>query len=68
MADYGQNDTLIQDELSSGMLPVEGEGITLTLADPIAVDGALPRESSGGQIRVVTDADLQQLVSLLWQA
>lgn len=24
MADYGQNDTLIQDELSSGMLPVEG--------------------------------------------
>ena len=78
MADYGQNDTLIQDELSSGMLPVEGEGITLTLADPIAVDGtladpiaadgALPRESSGGQIRVVTDADLQQLVSLLWQS
>ncbi|MFR3302221.1 DUF881 domain-containing protein [Bifidobacterium pullorum] len=68
MADYGQNDTLIQDELSSGMLPVEGEGITLTLADPIAADGALPRESSGGQIRVVTDADLQQLVSLLWQS
>lgn len=68
MANYQQSEVLIQDEMASGMLPVEGEGITLTVADPIAADGALPRESSAGQIRVVTDADLQQLVSLLWQS
>ena len=68
MADFQQSETQIQDEMTSGMIPVEGEGITLTLADPIAADGALPRETSGNQIRVVTDADLQQLVNLLWQS
>lgn len=62
------NETLIRDEMASGMIPVEGEGITLTLADPIAADGSLPRDKQSTQIRVVTDADLQQLVSLLWQS
>ena len=56
----------------NGILPVQGEGITLTIANPISVSGdnadsSLPREN-GSQVRVVTDSDLQVLVSLLWQS
>ena len=56
----------------NGVLPVQGEGITLTIANPISVSGdnadsSLPREN-GSQVRVVTDSDLQVLVSLLWQS
>ena len=31
-----KSDTLIQDEMVNGATVVEGEGITMTLADPIA--------------------------------
>lgn len=67
----GEDSTLVNDEMVNGLVAVEGPGISLTLADPIAAgsDGAsTPRESSGMQIRVVTDADLRLLVRLLWQA
>lgn len=48
------------------------EGIVLTVANPLSVSGdnadsSLPREN-GSQVRVVTDSDLQLLVSLLWQS
>ena len=52
-----KSDTLIQDEMVNGATVVEGEGITMTLADPIAATN----------IRVITDLDLQQLVSLMFQ-
>lgn len=67
------NPTLLNDEMMNGVLRVEGEGITLTIADPIAASsdgvGSTPRENTGTtQIRVVTDADLRLLVRLLWQS
>ncbi|RSX53808.1 hypothetical protein D2E25_0114 [Bifidobacterium goeldii] len=66
------NPTLITDEMTNGALAVEGEGITLTIADPIAANGdsagSSARENSSSQIRVVTDADLRLLVRLLWQS
>lgn len=60
------------DEMTSGQMKVTGEGVTLTVSNPLAAAndqsaGATPREQSGGHLRVVTDGDLQQLVSLLWQ-
>lgn len=66
-----RDETQTNDEMTNGMLPVTGEGITMTLADPIATgdkaNGSTPREGAGTErIRVITDADLQQLVSLLW--
>lgn len=59
-----------RDQISSGTSPLKGEGITLTLANPVAAvsDGSTPRESGGQQLRVVTDIDLQQWVNILWQA
>ncbi|MFC5220919.1 DUF881 domain-containing protein [Bifidobacterium leontopitheci] len=63
--------TSLNDEMLNGIVTVTGPGVTLTLADPMAAgsDGASnPREGSGSQIRVVTDADLRLLVRLLWQA
>lgn len=68
LANVYQSETQTQDDMANGVLPVEGEGITLTLANPIAADGSTSGASSGEQIRVVTDADLQQWVSLLWQS
>ena len=72
VASWSLNQTLQDDEMVNGTLPVQGEGITLTVANPLAasgdnVDSSLPREN-GSQIRVVTDSDLQLLVSLLWQS
>ena len=72
VANWSLNQTLRDDEMVNGTLPVQGEGITLTVANPLAVSGdnadsSLPREN-GSQIRVVTDSDLQLLVSLLWQS
>lgn len=67
LANVYQSGTQKQDDMANGVLPVEGEGIVLTLANPIAADDASPG-SAGGQIRVVTDADLQQWVSLLWRS
>lgn len=67
-----QNETLAQDDMVNGLSAVSGQGVTLTLANPIAADdsadGTYHREGSSQQIKVVTDADLQLFVSLLWQA
>ena len=72
MSDWSLNQAIQDDEMVNGVLPVRGEGITLTIANPISVggdsaDSSLPREN-GSQVRVVTDSDLQVLVSLLWQS
>ncbi len=72
MSNWSLNQTIQDDEMVNGVLPVQGEGITLTIANPISVSGdnadsSLPREN-GSQVRVVTDSDLQVLVSLLWQS
>lgn len=68
----GSGSTLLKDEMASGQLAVRGEGIVLTVANPIAAanenNGASPRESSGDRLRVVTDSDLQQLISILWRS
>lgn len=66
-----KSDTLIQDELVTGAVAVTGEGITMTLADPIAASqsdqSTSTRVGTTSKIRVVTDLDLQQLVSLMFQ-
>ena len=72
VSNWSLNQTIQDDEMVNGVLPVRGEGITLTIANPISVggdnaDSSLPREN-GNQVRVVTDSDLQVLVSLLWQS
>ena len=62
----------IQDEMANGFVEVRGEGITLSLANPIAAGGDnaddLFSDDVGSSIQVVTDADLQVFLSLLWQA
>jgi len=54
-----------------GAVAVTGEGITMTLADPIAASqsdqSTSTRVGTTSKIRVVTDLDLQQLVSLMFQ-
>lgn len=65
--------TMDRDTIGTGLGTVTGPGITLTLANPIAAgdggsDGSTPREGQSNRIRVVTDLDLQQFVSLLWHA
>lgn len=67
-----KDDTLTYDEMATGTIPVNGPGITLTIANPLAANsdttsGSLPRESSSN-IRVVTDGDLQVFIQILWQA
>ena len=69
----GASETVRADEMVSGQVKVTGEGITLTVANPIAAandssTGTTPREKAGDHLCVVTDADLQQLVSLLWRS
>lgn len=71
--DGSQSDTLIQDELVNGLSKVKGEGVTLTIANPIAADdssadGTYHRDTTTTQIRLVSDTDLQLFVSLLWQS
>ncbi|MDF7663790.1 DUF881 domain-containing protein [Bifidobacterium sp. ESL0763] len=63
--------TLAADEMANGTVGVKGPGVVITMADPTAADGqrqqgATPRETTGEPIRVVTDADIQTMVSLLW--
>lgn len=69
LSDSVDTTTLTADEMANGQLPVEGPGIVITVADPLSasIDGT-GGESSGAAIRVVTDADLQLLVSLLWRS
>ena len=66
-----KSETLLQDEMLNGTVAVEGQGITMTLADPIAASQSDQTSSSrvgtSSNIRVVTDLDLQQLVSLMFQ-
>ncbi|KFI46612.1 Uncharacterized conserved protein YlxW, UPF0749 family [Bifidobacterium bohemicum] len=64
--------TLNSDEMSNGMIAVKGSGVVITVADPGAANdkqpGFNPREKTTGHFkRVVTDADLQHVVRLLWQ-
>ncbi|RIY28096.1 hypothetical protein CJI52_00655, partial [Bifidobacteriaceae bacterium WP022] len=61
------------DDMVNGTHAVEGSGITVTIANPISASsdvnsGSLPRESNGARMRLVTDRDIQQFVSLLWKA
>lgn len=61
-----------QNDAAAGMTAMEGEGIVMTIADPLAAstdeaNGSVPRESAGSKLRVVTDYDLQELVCLMWQ-
>lgn len=65
--------TMLSDEMASGQVAVTGEGIELTVANPIAASdgtsGTGTREyTSGDRLRVVTDADLQTIVAVLWRA
>ncbi len=67
------SETIINDEMSSGQIAVTGEGIELTVANPFAAanetSGTNARETtSGDRLRVVTDSDLQTIVSLLWRS
>jgi uncharacterized protein YlxW (UPF0749 family) len=66
-----KSDTLIHDEMTNGTIAVQGEGITMTLADPIAANqsdqSSSSRVGTSSDIRVITDLDLQQLVSLMFQ-
>ena len=61
------------DDMLNGTRAAEGSGVTLTIANPISAgtdanSGALPRESNGARMRLVTDRDIQMLVSTLWEA
>lgn len=67
-----QAERIVQEnDAAAGATAVEGEGIVLTIANPLAANsdngGSLPRESTTDKLRVVTDTDLQLFVSLLWQ-
>lgn len=61
------------DDILNGTRAVEGSGVTLTIANPISAgtdanSGSLPRENNGARMRLVTDRDIQMLVSVLWEA
>ncbi|KFI92493.1 hypothetical protein BISA_0895 [Bifidobacterium saguini DSM 23967] len=65
-----KSSTLLQDEMVNGTVRVTGPGITMTLADPIAASqsdqSTSTRVGTTSNIRVITDLDLQQLVSLMF--
>ncbi|WP_240541905.1 DUF881 domain-containing protein [Bifidobacterium simiarum] len=61
--------TAVSDGIVNGTVKVQGPGVTVTLADPIAAEdqkGDLPRDKKGHTIRVVSDSDLQKFVARLW--
>lgn len=60
--------TLAQDNAAIGLTRVHGEGIVVTIANPLSVSDASAKGTSADQLRVVTDTDLQQIVSVLWEA
>lgn len=67
-----ENQVTKNDDMVNGVNPVEGPGISITIANPISAgsgssEGSLPRESMGARMRVVTDRDIQTFVSLLWE-
>lgn len=60
---------LTSDSLVSGSSAVHGEGVSVTLANPLAASSENTTGSvSVERLRVITDIDLQQIVSLLWQS
>ena len=56
ISNWSLSQTTRDDEMINGVLPVQGEGITLTIANPLSVgddntDSSLSHEKSGNQIR-----------------
>lgn len=65
----GDDPTADRDDLLNAVTKVEGPGISINLANPIAATGANgSQDSDNTSIRVITDTDLQQVVSKLWSA
>lgn len=63
------NSTANRDALANGTVAVKGSGVEVTLADPRESNsekGSSPRTSTTSHIKVVTDTDLQRIVSILW--
>lgn len=62
--------TLAQDNAVIGLTAVHGEGLTVTIANPLSAanDAAATSQTASDKLRVVTDTDLQQIVSVLWEA
>ncbi|RSX56069.1 protein ylxX/ylxW [Bifidobacterium dolichotidis] len=60
---------LQKDDLAAGTVPVKGPGITFTIANPFQASNSGTKTPADGSahIKVITDLDLQQLVSLMWQ-
>ncbi|NMM99712.1 hypothetical protein G1C96_0290 [Bifidobacterium sp. DSM 109958] len=58
--------TQLRDEMTIGAVAVQGPGISVTLANPLAAKS--DDASSSSQLRVITDGDLQWYVSQLWGA
>lgn len=58
------------DNIQNGAVAVTGQGVSVTLTNPIAADGSGSdaRVTDGQSIRVVSDIDLQVIVSRLWAA
>lgn len=59
-----------KDNIQTGSVEVTGPGVTVTLTNPVAADNASTdaRVTDGQSIRVVSDIDLQVIVSRLWAA
>lgn len=60
-----ENAVQVSDDLTNGSSQVSGEGVVLTLANPISSKESQDR---GGQIKLITDQDLQWFLSKLWSA
>ncbi|MCI1984134.1 MAG: DUF881 domain-containing protein [Bifidobacteriaceae bacterium] len=57
------------DALTNGTTAISGPGVVVSLADPReseADQGSTAREGTLSRIKVVTDTDLQRIVSILW--
>ncbi|WP_445343087.1 DUF881 domain-containing protein [Bifidobacterium sp. ESL0819] len=61
----GQNRTQTADDLTNATSKVQGQGIVITLANPIASKDA---RDNADQIKLITDQDLQWFLSKLWSA
>ena len=62
----------VSDEMTNGFIEVKGEGITLSMANPISAGGDsaddLFSDGDNASMQTVTDKDLQVFLALLWQA
>lgn len=61
----GQSSTQTADDLTNGTSKVQGQGVVITLANPIASKDS--RENAD-QIKLLTDQDLQWFLTKLWSA